>query len=288
MPHAALESPRQHLVAVGLLLLTAVLWSLGGMLIKLVDWHPVAIAGARSGIAVPIVACWAGWPKWRYTRLQWIGAVAYLATVVFFVSATRLTTAANAIFLQYTAPIYVALLAPMVLGERSKPSDWAAIAIALAGVALFFVEQLSFAGFWGNVLAVLSGISFASMALCLRKERAGEPMQVVLLGNMLTAVVGIPFMIHAGPPPSQSWLPLLLLGTIQLGLSYVLYTVAIKRVTALEATLLTLLEPVLNPVWVMITIGERPGGWAAIGGGLVVASVIARGLIGSGWFARRT
>jgi drug/metabolite transporter (DMT)-like permease len=256
------------------------------VLIKLVDWNPVAIAAARSAIAVPVVILWAGWPKWPFSPLQWLGAVAYVATVVFFVAATRLTTAANAIFLQYTAPVYVALLAPWVLGEKSRPSDWASIGLALAGIALFFVEQLSFAGLWGNVLAVLSGVAFASMALCMRKERGGAPMQVVLLGNILTAILGVPLVLHAGPPPADAWLPLLLLGTLQLGISYVLYAIAIKHVTALEATFLTLLEPVLNPVWVMLAIGERPGGWAAIGGGLVVASVIARALLGRRWRLR--
>src|SRR5687768_7786435 len=140
MPQADTTSPRQHLGAVGLLFLTALLWSTGGVLIKLVDWHPVAIAATRSAIAVPVVLLWAGLPKWPFTRLQWCGAIAYVATVVFFVAATRLTTAANAIFLQYTAPVYVALLAPMVLGEKSRASDWVAIGLALLGIGLFFVE----------------------------------------------------------------------------------------------------------------------------------------------------
>ncbi|MHA3769912.1 DMT family transporter [Verrucomicrobiota bacterium sgz303538] len=278
---AAEIPPKEHLRSVALLLLVAVLWSLGGVLIKLIDWHPMAIAGMRSAIAVPVVMLCAGWPQWPFSRLQWAGAIAYVGTVMLFVAATRLTTAANAIFLQYTAPIYVALLAPWFLREPSRRSDWLAIIAALGGIALFFMDRLTLAGMWGNVLAILSGVSFAVMVLFMRKEKGGAPMQVVLLGNITTAIIGIPFAIHAGYPGDRAALALLVLGIVQLGLSYVLYAVAIRRVTALEATLITLLEPVLNPVWVMLAVGEKPGAWAVVGGGVVLVAVLLRGVIGA-------
>jgi drug/metabolite transporter (DMT)-like permease len=259
-----------------LLILVAVLWSLGGVLIKSVEWHPIAISAVRSAIAVPVVLLCAGLPRKGFTPLQWGGAAAYTVTVLSFVIATRLTTAANAIFLQYTAPIYVALLAPWLLGERARRSDWAVIAVALGGIALFFLDQLSPRGLWGNVFALVSGFSFAVMTLLLRKEREGQPMQVVLLGNILTALVGLPVILNVGLPDPSAWGPLILLGLVQLGLGYVLYTIAIRRVTALGATLLTMLEPVLNPLWVMLAMGEQPGRWATVGGTLVLFAVLTR------------
>jgi drug/metabolite transporter (DMT)-like permease len=150
--------------------------------------------------------------------------------------------------------------------------------VALGGIALFFLDQLSFAGLWGNVCALASGVAFAATALFLRQERSGSPMTVIVLGNALTAVVGLPFAVSASIP-SASWVPLVLLGVVQLGLPYVLYAIAIRRVTALEATLLPLLEPVLNPLWVMLVIGETPGPWAALGAAVVLGAVLLRGVL---------
>jgi drug/metabolite transporter (DMT)-like permease len=273
-------TPAEHARAVALLLIASVLWSLGGVLIKSVDWHPLAIAGVRSAFAVPIVMIWAGVPRFPFSRLQIAGAIAYVATVGLFVAATRMTTAANAIFLQYTAPVYVAAAAPLLLGEPSRRTDWIAIFVALIGIGLFFIDGLSFSGMTGNVLALLSGMSFAVMTLILRKERNGAPMQVVLLGNILMALIGLPFIFMAGAPGVRGWVFLAVLGIVQLGFPYVLYSFAIRRVKAVEATLITTLEPILNPLWVMLAVAEVPGPWAILGGVLVIVSVLVRGVLG--------
>ncbi|MDQ3622813.1 MAG: DMT family transporter [Verrucomicrobiota bacterium] len=269
---------RHRLLAPALLLLTALLWSLGGVLIKSVEWNPMAIAGVRSAIAVPLVLLCLGRPRWPFSPAQIGGAIAYAATVILFVAATRMTTAANAIFLQYTAPIYVACCSGWLLGEPARRRDWVIISIALAGIGLFFLDHLTFAGLWGNVLALGSGAAFAGVALFLRREKSGSPMVVILLGNVLAALIGLPF-AFTSPPLSGSWLPLLLMGILQLGLPYVLYATAIKHVKALEATLITFLEPVLNPLWVMLVVGERPGAWAFAGGALVLGAVAVRGVL---------
>jgi drug/metabolite transporter (DMT)-like permease len=258
-----------------LLLLTALLWSLGGVLIKSVEWNPLAIAGMRSAIAVPVILACTPRLRMTFSAVQIGGAIAYSATVILFVLATRLTTAANAIFLQYTAPIYVAVLGHWYLGERALRMDWAIIGAALAGIGLFFIDQLTLTGMWGNIIALASGLAFAVMVILLRKEKSGSPVASVLLGNILTALITSPFMFRSSPS-IQSWKVLALLGTVQLGLSYVLYTIAIRRVTALEATLIPLLEPILNPLWVMLAIGERPGPWAMFGGAVVLGAVIVR------------
>lgn len=259
-----------------LLLLAALLWSLGGVLIKSIDWHPMAIAAGRSAIAVPVMLAFVGKPQFTFSPAQLGGAIAYAATVALFVFATRMTTAANAIFLQYTAPIYVAIIGRWYLGERALRIDWIVIVTALAGIALFFVDRLSASGFWGNIIALGSGFSFAGMALFLRKEKAASPATSIILGNIIVAVIGLPFMLQSQMGPGSAW-RLAVLGVLQLGLPYVLYAAAIKHVTALEASLIPLLEPILNPTWVMLALGERPGQWAIVGGALVVAAVLARG-----------
>ena len=268
--------PRRFLPPV-LLLLAALCWSLGGVLIKSIDWPPIAIAGGRSAIAIPIILLCGGRPRFTFSGAQIGGALAYAGTVVLFVFATRMTTAANAIFLQYTAPIYVALIGRWYLGEHASRIDWLVIAVALVGIALFFMDRLTVSGFWGNIIALGSGLAFAAVALFLRKEKAGSPVASIVLGNVLVTLGGLPFMVQAPSLGEGSLWRLLLLGTVQLGLPYVFYATAIKQVTALEATLIPLLEPVLNPLWVMLALGERPGPWAMVGAFLVLGAVLGRG-----------
>jgi drug/metabolite transporter (DMT)-like permease len=274
-----------HGTSVLLMTAAAVLWSTGGVLIKWVTWNPLAIAGTRSLIALPLLLVF-----FRKRRLdgswpQIAGAFAYAATVMLFVSATKLTTAANAILLQYTAPFFVAVFSNVFLRERVKWFDWAAISVACLGMALFFVDRLSRGGYWGNILAVLSGVAFAAMILLLRRQKDGDPLGSVILGNAVTTAVCLPFMLKSCPD-APGWLGLALLGVFQLGLSYVLYTEAIRRLTALEGVLIPMVEPVLNPVWVFLLLGEKPGRFAALGGVVVVGSILARSLLANARQAR--
>lgn len=262
-----------------LLLGAALCWSLGGVLIKSIDWPPMAIAGGRSAIAIPIIFLCVGRPRFTFSKAQIGGAIGYAGTVILFVFATRMTTAANAIFLQYTAPIYVALIGRWYLHERASRIDWLVIAVALFGIGLFFMDRLTVAGWWGNILALVSGLAFAAVALFLRKEKAGSPVAAIVLGNVIVALAGAPFIFQAPSLGGDGLWRLLLLGTVQLGLPYVFYATAIKHVTALEATLIPLLEPVLNPLWVMLALGEQPGPWAIVGALLVLGAVLGRGLL---------
>jgi drug/metabolite transporter (DMT)-like permease len=220
-----------------------------------------------------------GRPRFTFSRAQIGGALGYAGTVVLFVFATRMTTAANAIFLQYTAPVYVALIGRWYLGEHASRIDWLVITVALAGIALFFVDRLTVSGLWGNIIALGSGLAFALVALFLRKEKAGSPIASIVLGNVIVALAGAPFIFQAPSLGEDGLWRLGLLGTVQLGLPYVLYATAIKQVSALEATLIPLLEPVLNPLWVMLALGERPGPWAIVGGMLVLSAVLGRGVM---------
>lgn len=258
-----------------MLILTALLWSSGGLLIKLVDWNALAIAGGRSAIAAAVILLFRRKMTFNWGFAQIGGTVCYAATVILFVAANKLTTAANAILLQYTAPAYVALLSYWFLRERITKTDILAIAAAFGGMVLFFLDDLSAGGFWGNVVAILSGIAFAGTALFLRKQKDQSPLESVFLGNVLTFLIGLPFMRHSFPDAS-GWFGLAMLGIFQLGCAYILYAEAIKHVTALEAILVPVLEPVLNPLWVFLMIGEAPGKWAIAGGIIVLISVTLR------------
>ncbi|MFN8358557.1 MAG: DMT family transporter [Candidatus Kapaibacterium sp.] len=262
-----------------LLALTAVLWSTGGLLIKSVQWDPIAIAGMRSAIASLLLLAVSGKPRFTWSRAQIGGAIAYMATVVLFVMATKMTSAANAILLQYTGPIYVALFGRWYLGERTTRLDWITIGVVLLGMGMFFMDSLSTEGMAGNLIAIASGVAFAWLALFLRKQKNERPEDSLLLGNWLAAVVAIPFIATSGMPSKESWVGMALLGIVQLGFSYVLYAKAIRHVSALEALLVPVIEPILNPVWVMLFLGETPQQWAIAGGCVVLTAITVRGVL---------
>jgi len=272
------ESRGERVQAIGFLVATAILWSSAGLLIKMISWNPIAIAGMRSAIATLVLLVFLRRPHLTWSSAQIGGAVAFAATVILFVLANKLTTAANAILLQYTSPIFAALLGAWFLGERATRLDWTTIFVVIGGMTLFFLDDLTTGGLWGNVCAIVSGVTFACFVLFMRKQKNDSPLESVFLGNILTALIGFPFMFQAMPSAS-SWVGLVLAGVLQLGLSHILYATAIKHVTALEAILISVVEPILNPVWVLLVVGETPGPWALIGGFVVLVSVTIRYLV---------
>jgi drug/metabolite transporter (DMT)-like permease len=259
----------------------AAMWSLGGLLIKLISWNPMAIAGMRSAIAAGTIYLMTGRrPRFTWSPIQMGGAIAYAGTVTFFVVATKLTTAANAVLLQYTAPIYIALLGYWFIRERTTRFDWLIVSLTFGGMLLFFLDNLELGTFWGNSFGVFSGISFGLFILCMRKQKDGSPMETVLLGNLVTAIICLPFMFNS-PPDLRGWGALALLGVFQLGIPYIIYSIAIKHVTAMEAVLIPVMEPLLNPVWVFLIIRELPGPWALAGGIVVISAITAHSMINS-------
>lgn len=269
----------QRARALGLLVVSALLWSSGGLLIKSVAWSAPAISAVRSLIAAAtITLCYRGALRFTFSRWQIAAAVAYAATTLLFVLANKLTTAANAILLQYTAPVFIALASPWVLGERIRRSDWLVIVLTLGGMALFFRDELSPEGMLGNLVAIASGVTFAALAICMRKQKDGAPVESIVLGNLLGAALALPFV--RGPVPTiDSWLLLGALGVFQLGLSYIAYSAAMKHATAIDGGLVPMLEPILNPIWVLLFYGERPGPNALLGGAVVFSAVGLRTVI---------
>ena len=255
-------------------------WSLGGVLIKAIDWNPIAIAGSRSLIAVALIALVRPSALRRFSWTAVLGGLAYTVTVVLFVVSTKLTTAANAIFLQYTAPIYIALISPWLLRERVRRSDWILISFAFGGIALFFCDRLSLAGLWGVIAALASGFSYAWLTMLMRREKSTSPETVVLIGNVMTVVVAIPAM---WPPTNlgHNWPWLVALGVVQLTIPYLLYAQAIRHVRALDASIISMIEPILNPIWVMFAVGEHPAQWSIIGGAIVLGTSLVRSILAS-------
>lgn len=256
----------------------ALLWSFGGLLIKLISLHWMAIAGGRSLIATLALWYFVRPISIRFTRTQILGAICYAGTVLLFVAATKTTSAANAILLQYTAPVYVALVSYRMLGERIRSADWWAIACVIGGMVLFFLDALSGGSPLGNILAVTSGVFFAFNVVLIRKERHGSPMAIILLGNVVTAIAGIPF-FFVQPVHVADVGYLVILGVFQLGLGYLLFVRGVRHVTAIEGTLIPVIEPILNPLWVALFYGEQPTLYTFIGGAVVIGTVTVRGLL---------
>ncbi|WP_432666437.1 DMT family transporter [Wukongibacter baidiensis] len=260
------------------LIITAVLWSIGGLFIKLVDWNPMAIAGARSGIAAAVMLIYLKEPVIRpLSTLKKLGAFAYASLLILFVTANKLTTSANAILLQFTAPIWVALFSRWFLKEKIRKSDWAAIIAVMLGMLLFFVGDLQSGNLIGNFVGVLSGIAMAAFIILLKLQADDSPMDITLVGNIITFVICFPF-FFLSVPSINSISGLLILGVFQLGIPYILYTSSIKHVSTVEAVLIPFIEPLLNPVWVFLVTSEAPNGYGFLGGTIVVISLISRGL----------
>ena len=265
--------------AILLLILAGALWSLGGLLIKSITWPPLAISGLRGGIAAVVIYFFSRGNNFTLSKSKIIAACCYALVVTLFVMANKLTTAGNAILLQYTAPVYVALFGYMFLGERTKIVDWVTIVVLLFGLGLFFIDDLSLDGFTGNIFAILSGMSFAALTLLLRKQKNDSPSDSVLLGNILTLVIGLPVIATGITFEAKPIILILVLGVFQLGIPYIFYTTAIKHVTALDAIIFPIIEPILNPILVFFILGETLGPWAFLGGVLVLGGVIARGIL---------
>jgi drug/metabolite transporter (DMT)-like permease len=258
-----------------LLLAAAVLWSTGGAAIKVSGLDAWQLAGGRSLIAGLVLLALVPATRRRPTRLSLGVAVAYVFTVVLYVLATKLTTAANAIFIQDTAPLWVLLLSPLLLRERPTRGELLSVPVFAAGLGLFFLDQLSPGQVAGNLVALASGVAFGLSILGLRRLGDGGPAALVL-GNLLAAAVTLPHW-PAGPAATPLDLAILAyLGIFQLGLAYLCFSLGVQGTPAVEASLLILLEPVLNPVWTFLFAGERPGPWAVAGGAVILAATAWR------------
>jgi drug/metabolite transporter (DMT)-like permease len=285
-PRATFGSRSPHQQGLLAVLGAAVLWSTGGLFIKWISLDALGVTMWRSLLAGAVIWLVARPPikaPWRTSRLTWAIAVSYALTLVMFVSATKLTTSASAIFLQYTAPIYLLVTGAAFLNERPKRLDFVTVAVAFGGMALFFVGKLETDALRGNLLAAASGVTLAAMFTLLRAPGCTEESrpEAMVWGNILL-VVGL-LAVNLARRTTEPFTPgagdaagLVFLGVVQIGFAYLLFGFGVAHVQALEASLIGMLEPVLNPVWVFLFLGERPGWWAVLGGAIIVTAVAAR------------
>ena len=260
---------------------TAFLWSIAGLFIKVIDWHPFAIAAARSFISSLVVLAWLRRPKFHWSLPQVGAALAQTATMLLFVSANKTTTAANAILLQYIGPVFTAIIGAWVLKERARWEHWAAFAFVAAGMVLLFMDKLGGGRLLGNVLGVLSGLTFSFCYVFLRMQKDASPLESMLLAHWFTAAIGLAVSLFL-PCPAITWKSMgavAMLGIFQVGVAAILFAYSIKRITAVFANLIAVIEPVFNPVWVFLALGERPGLNAIAGGAIIIAAVTGASII---------
>jgi drug/metabolite transporter (DMT)-like permease len=268
------------------LLATAVLFSTGGAAIKSCAFSGAQVAGLRTAIAALTFLAIVPAARRLPTRKEWLVGCAYAGSLVFYTLGNKRTTAANAIFLQSTAPLYILLLGPWLLRERIRPRDLAFLGAAAIGLSLFFLDvgapqATAPEPLLGNLFGLASGLCWALTLVGLRwLGTRGQNVSAVLAGNTVAFLVCSPI-VFLGEPSlasahAQDWLVVLWLGVFQVGLAYILLTRAIRHTPAFEASILLLLEPLLNPVWAWVLHGERPGPWALLGGVILLGATLAK------------
>lgn len=260
--------------------LAAVLYSIGGLCIKLIPWGGMAINGGRTAIALVVIGGYLRLTRHRPRMNPWVlvGALAVCGTNILFSIANKLTTAANTIVLQFTAPIFVILFSVLFFGKKPQKLDLIACGLVLGGVVLFFIDSLSAGGMLGNILALLSGVSYAGVFM-MNDMPDSDAISSVFWGDVISAVVGLPFLGYETDFSPNTLVALLVLGAFQVGLAYILLTEGLKTTPSVTASLVSGIEPVLNPILVAVFYHEMIGPLALVGAMIVVGSVVLYNVI---------
>ena len=261
-------------------ILAALVWSTGGLLVKWISLDPFTILFYRSAYAAAFFMLVFRKEAFQFGKRALITSLFYAPLLICFVTATKLTSAANAIFLQYIAPAVVLVLEPRMMKVKMKRSDLITVIICTFGLSFFlFGQKANSNHWWGDGLALLSGFAAAGLYLSMRISNRSQQMSGILLGNFIVVLVTLPMFLKSGAPTLQEHGMLAFLGLIQIGLGYVLFTYGQRRIPAIESSLFAMLEPILNPVWVMIGYGEVPGIYSWIGGGIILGALVVRMLL---------
>jgi len=280
--------PKEHPFAgQGAVLFAAFLWSTSGLLIRLLEWHPLVIAGGRAFIAaifmlavrfiVPVPKSTANNKR---TSSFWISAFANSVAVITFVTANRLTASANAVLLQYSSPIWTALFAWWIIRERPRWEQWGALFLVIGGMLIFFREGLGAGTLLGDGVAVFSGICVGIHVVFLRMAKDNNPRDVLLMSHIIAFIISIPFMILYPPEfTGNSVFAILFMGLIQQGVASLFFAYGIKQISAVQTSLTSTVEPLCNPIWVFFILGEGPSTSAFIGGAMILAAVLGSSII---------
>ncbi|OWY24597.1 EamA family transporter [Sphingobacteriales bacterium UPWRP_1] len=268
--------PDEHRRGMAAVVVASVLWSTGGLFIKLLPFSAFTILFYRSFCAALVFGVVYRKEVLKVNRLSLLASGFYALLLISFVSATKMTTAANAIFLQYTAPVYVLLAEPWLFGLRLQRINIITIIICIAGMALFFSDNLQGGGGWGNIIALVSGVFLAGLLLAQRLNDRSHYTAAIFWGNILVMAAGFISFVQAPLPTLAQAGMLAFLGFVQIGLGYLLFTYGLKYTLAIESALIAMIEPVLNPIWVWIGYGEQPSGQALCGGLIIITALSIR------------
>lgn len=269
----AAEPAKSHNRGPLYILIAAVLWSMAGLLIKYIPWHPLAIASGRSFLAALLFLTYYRGRVFR--RPNWttiLSGLALMLTQAGFITANKMTTAANAIMLQYLSPVFIVLIGAIFYHYRPSRQEITALTAALAGIVLFFLDDLSIGNFTGNMIALGTGLTFGLVFLLNSRPECDAPVSI-FLGQTATFLVFLPFLLRVESFQPLPVLAVVVLGIFQLGLAYLLFSFGIRTTKPLSANLLAMLEPIANPIWVFLVVGEVPGPLALVGGLIVLAAV---------------
>lgn len=259
-----------------LVAVSAALYSLGGLCIKLIPWNGMSINGGRTAIALLVIGGYLLAARHPLKLNRWValGAVSVFGTNALFSIANKMTTAANAIVLQFTVPIFVMLFSALFLKRRPQKLDVAACAVVFGGIVFFFLDSLEMGRGLGNLLALLSGVSYAGVFL-MNEMPEGDAISSVFWGDVLSALTGLPFLLRETVFTPAAITALVVLGVFQVGVAYVCLCIGLKTTPPVTASLISGIEPVMNPILVAVFYGEMIGGYALIGAAIVIVGVIA-------------
>lgn len=268
--------------------LAAVLWSSGGLLLKLITLTPMQISFFRCAIAAITFAVIYRKKILIVNGFTFVNAVFYAAVLFFYVLATKTTTAANAIFLQSTAPIYVLIFEPIINKTKYTKANTITVSICLVGMILFFLGDLKPGELDGNIYGLLAGVFFASFFLGMRKNGKEYQQSSIFWGNVFVAIICLPFIFSISELSFSDIWRVSFLGMFQIAIAYAIFSFGLKRVFAVEASIISMIEPVLNPVWVLIGYGEVPAVYAIAGGAVIISAITIRTIqMGRSLFSRR-
>ncbi|QQS34711.1 MAG: EamA family transporter [Ignavibacteriales bacterium] len=267
--------------------ITAILWSSGGLFIKLISLDAMELSFFRCLIAAIVFALLFGKKLLVVNRFTFVNAGFYAIVLTTFVIATKTTTAANAIFLQSTAPIYVLIFEPLINKTSYERINIITVAVCFIGMIFFFLGEISPGHLEGNLVALLSGVMFAALFLGLRKNGKEYQQSSIFYGNIIVTLICIPFILDLKPLSFNDVWMVSFLGVFQIAFAYAFFSYGLKRIIAVEASIIGMLEPVLNPIWVFIGYGESPSGWAIVGGVIIISAIVVKTLVGSSGFLKR-
>jgi len=274
-----LKNLPEHQKGLIAIVIAAILWSTGGIFIKLTTLSSMQISFFRCLFAAFVFLIVFKKALLKVNLFTFVNAGFYAAVLILYVIATKTTTAANAVFLQYTAPIYVLIFEPLINKTKYEKINIITIAVCFIGLTLFFTGRLSSGNFYGNIIALLSGVAFAAFLLGMRKNKKEHQFVSIFYGNILVVLISAYSIFKLDTISVSNFLMVSYLGIFQVGAAYIIFAYGLKRVLAVEASLISMIEPVLNPFWVLIGYGEVPSLMAVIGGVIILITVSLRAII---------